>query len=101
MRGYDQFNFPAFDRARDYLRASGHDVVSPADMDRELGFDETLNSLEGFDLKDALRRDIDAIFECDGIFLLKGWEDSRGANAEWGLAKALDLHIFYPPHVLA
>jgi hypothetical protein len=95
MRGYDQFNFKAFDRARDYLKACGHDPISPADMDRELGFDETLNSLEGFDYKDAMRRDIDAIFNADAIFMLNGWQASKGANAELALATALDLRILF------
>lgn len=93
MRGYPQFNFPAFDQARDDLRSLGHEPISPADMDRDLGFDETLNSLEGFDLKDALRRDVDAIFDADAIFMLQGWENSIGATAEHALAKALGLRI--------
>ncbi len=43
MSGYPQYNFPAFDEARDELRENGWQVVSPADMDREHGLDPTKN----------------------------------------------------------
>ena len=34
MRGYPNFNFPAFDFAAAKLRAEGHQVFSPAERDR-------------------------------------------------------------------
>ncbi|MHB1846903.1 MAG: DUF4406 domain-containing protein, partial [Deltaproteobacteria bacterium] len=34
MRGLPDYNFSAFDAARDFLAGLGHDVVSPADIDR-------------------------------------------------------------------
>jgi hypothetical protein len=40
MRGVAAYNFPAFDRAAEYLRSLGHGVVSPAEIDRAHGFDE-------------------------------------------------------------
>jgi hypothetical protein len=92
MRGYDQFNFPAFDAAEARLRAAGWHVISPAQMDRDLGFDEHRNSLDGFDLEAAIRRDVEAIMslvaaEGDAIAMLPGWEKSRGAKAEKALAE--------------
>lgn len=101
MRGYDQFNFPAFDAARDALVAQGHTVLSPADMDREIGLDESANTLEGFDVQDALRRDFLAILQpdTDGIVLLPGWEDSEGAKAERFVAEKAGKRVYhYPPN---
>lgn len=49
MRGYDRFNFPAFDAAKDRLIEMGWDVVSPADLDRAVGITGYTTDLpEGF-----------------------------------------------------
>lgn len=94
MRGYDQFNFPAFDRAAAVLRAAGHEAISPAEMDREAGLDETANTSEDFDVKDALRRDFEVILSADGIVMLPGWEDSTGANAERFVAETTGRAVY-------
>ena len=93
MRKIELFNFPAFDAARDRLLAEGHDVVSPADIDRCHGFDPmTLpvdydwSSDTDVDMDHIIPRDLLAILECEGIYLLKGWMDSVGAFAEWAVA---------------
>lgn len=108
MRGYKYFNFPAFDAAWQYLYDAGYDPISPANMDREVGFDpETLgpdydwNDLNAcdFSLHDAIDRDVAALKTCSAIYLLDGWEHSTGANAELAIAKWLGLEIQYqtPP----
>lgn len=104
MRNYKNFNFPAFDAARDRLEALGWEVISPADLDRAIGFDamqlpedtdwRDVSKL-GFDLRAAVRRDVDAICNCDAIFMLNGWGQSKGANAEWYVAHWLGLEKFY------
>lgn len=98
MRGKPAFNFPAFDEASEWLRAQGHEVFSPADHDRESGFDpssmagdENLAAL-GFDLRAALAADLAWITtEADAVYLLPGWETSSGARAELAAAAALGL----------
>jgi hypothetical protein len=83
MRGYDNFNFPAFDAAAEYLRGFGHTVLSPAEHDRAAGFDETQeSSLDGFDLGAAMAWDLEQVRECDFVVLLPGWVNSTGANRE-------------------
>lgn len=98
MRGYDRLNFPAFDRARDYLGYLGHDPVSPADMDREIGVDEHTTELPTGFVHDALKRDFAAILTCDAIALLPGWEASSGARAERTVAVSIGLPCYrvYP-----
>lgn len=104
MRGVRFFNFPAFDEARDRLRQEGWSVISPADLDREMGFDETQHPEDydwldlgkiGFDLHGAVDRDVDALKRCTAIYMLDGWEKSRGALAEKHLAEWLGLEIMY------
>lgn len=102
MRGYKDFNFPAFDKAAASLRASGHSVFNPAEKDREKDPDgiswknETgdiaVAETKGFDRRVAIRADLDYIIDhADAIALLPGWEVSKGANAELWLARFLDL----------
>lgn len=103
MRSLYQFGFPLFDRAKADLIAQGYDVISPADLDRENGFDPVnlspdydWNSIpEGFSFDDCVTRDIEAVRKCDAIYMLKGWEDSKGARAEKALAEWLGKDVMY------
>ena len=105
MRGYENFNFPAFHRAAGQLRNSGHEVFSPAEKDEEqfgkepfmgkASLQETKASNAGFALRKALLIDLDYICTCaDAICLMGGWELSKGAVAESAVANALGLRRF-------
>lgn len=94
MTGYPEFNFPAFDAARDYLERDWN-VISPADMDRELGFDPAWDDVTAEFLRDAMRRDIDAVMHVDALYALAGWEQSKGASAEVALAKWRGIPVHY------
>lgn len=95
MRGHEDFNHPAFDRQAEVLRIQGWEVINPADMDREIQGFETYEDDSEF-LREALRRDFVALCErCTAIYMMSGWESSKGAKAEWAIAKALSLAIFY------
>lgn len=90
MTGYPQFNFPAFDAAAARLRALGRDVISPAELDdpevrrRSLGSTHGREVGYGAEYQDYLARDI-AIINRDDIeviWVIDGWEKSRGARIE-------------------
>lgn len=94
MRGLPKWNFPAFDRAAAVLRARGVTCISPAELDREAGFDE--HGTEPPDVRACIRRDLLAILDhCDTIALLPGWEDSRGCRVEVALGQLLGLRFVY------
>lgn len=109
MRGYKDFNFPAFMAAAALLRAEGHSVFNPAERDIERDKEEgrapsykseTGDLLEaeakGFNLRDAILDDLTYIIrKADAIALLPGWEASKGANAELWTSKFLDLEVIY------
>lgn len=95
MRGRPYYNFRAFDAARDELTARGWDVVSPADLDRERGFDalrlppgtDWSRIPEGFDMEACIKRDVKAILRCDVLVFLPGhWEGSAGCKGEFAVA---------------
>lgn len=106
MRGIPLYNFPAFDAAKRELAGRGLYVISPADLDRESGFDPVTlprnwdwKALpERFCLKQAVQRDLEAVCKCDALCLLPGWENSRGAKAEKSVAEWVGKEVFelYP-----
>lgn len=105
MRGIAYCNFPAFDAEALRLRTLGVWVVNPAELDRDAGFDPAMLPADtdwhdytamGFDLRAAVKRDLAAIMECDGVYMLPGWELSRGARAEAAVAAWLGLDVVFP-----
>lgn len=94
MTGLPQFNVPAFERMAARLRASGHEVVSPAELDSPAVREAALKSsdgkldengkLAGETWGDMLARDVKIIADVirDGIVVLPGWQASRGARLE-------------------
>ena len=103
MRGYKDFNFPAFDECQHYLELAGFHVVNPAEQDRINGFDPTglngedyeLEALD-FDLREALSRDFDWIINhVDAVVMLPGWEKSRGATTEKFVAELVGVEVMY------
>ncbi len=95
MTGIALHNFPAFDAARDRLVALGHEVVSPADIDRAHGIDGSLPLYDMDALVPVLREELLAIFDVDALYMLAGWERSRGAKVEHALAELLGKRIVY------
>ena len=97
-----ELNRPAFDAAEKRLTASGHFVINPVNISVTFGTEEELaksfialyddrpfGSLE-YSPKLAhavMDADLAAVHSCDAIYLLRGWETSRGAKKE--LAEAL------------
>jgi hypothetical protein len=105
MTGIPQFNFPAFDAARDAWSAAGWEVVSPADMDRQYWRERFHEEFDvnnpdpsikagGAIYNEFLRMDIAEISTCAAIALLPGWQNSRGANKELLVARMLQLAVF-------
>ena len=104
MRGYDDYNYPAFDRQQKVLEAQGWIVINPAEMDRDddkpingpMQFDPDNNYEDHEFMRKALKRDMVAICDdCTAIYMMSNWEKSKGARTEWALAKALGLDIYY------
>jgi hypothetical protein len=89
MRGYPEHNFPAFDKAAAILRKYGYEVISPAEMDR---LDPKTSGALAY-----ARRDCDALLNqgVTHIYMMKNWEKSIGARAEFALASWIGLEIEY------
>ena len=93
MSGYPGLNWGAFDRKEKELTDAGWDVVNPAKMDRDMGVNP--HEIGEYDYEDAARRDIEALRSCDAIYLMAGFQFSKGACWERALAKYWGLKRYY------
>lgn len=82
MTGLPGLNFAAFHAMTTNLRAGGHTVTSPAELNPDGG---TWN--------DCMRRDIAALMECNTVATLPGWEHSKGARLEVLIAQHLGMTV--------
>lgn len=85
MTGYDDLNFPSFYHAEDLLVARGIEVINPA----------RINPALDANWLDCMKADIKYLVDCDGIYMLKNWEKSRGAAIEHFIAVSLGLKVEY------
>jgi hypothetical protein len=101
MRGKRFNNFPAFDAAAKRLRDLGHQVISPADLDRANGYDAMKlpentdwNTLpDSFNLDKCVERDVKALRSCEAIAILPDWQNSTGVKAEKALGEWLQKPV--------
>lgn len=99
MSGIENLNFPAFHREAAYLRGLGHEIVSPAEVN--VGADALVASgalppeQHAEHWTACMRRDIVQLVACDGIFMMPGWERSKGASLEHYIARQLGLRVVY------
>lgn len=84
MTGLPKKNYPAFHAEADRLRALGYEIISPAEI---WEFDAVGN------WHDFMKEDIRAMLTCPIVLTLPGWENSKGAQLEVGIAKALGIHV--------
>ena len=96
MAGYPDLNYPLFHAVSKELRARGHEVFSPAENDERKGYGKVVTGQTTPALRHALGDDLAWICkEAEAVALLPGWENSRGARAEWSTAVALGLKLIY------
>lgn len=119
MTGCPYHNRPAFDAAAKRLREQGHFVINPMNISVLFGTEDELAEsfkvyyeemfpilprgyrIEGLKVDSPVSRlarevmdaDLAAVRSCDAIYLLRGWETSRGAKRELAEAIAHGLTI--------
>jgi hypothetical protein len=85
ITGIEDYNRSVFEMYAKQLRSVGHVV-----------FDPTQITDPNNTYRDFMRIDLDWICRhAEAIAMLPRWEESKGAQAEWALAKALGLYFMY------
>lgn len=82
MTGLPDYNRPAFHEAAQALRAAGFTVLNPAETSLPPGADSWA---------DYMRAGLAQVLAADGVALLPGWSQSRGAQLEQRVAVGLGL----------
>ena len=92
------FNFPAFFAAAEYLRRQGFEVFNPAEEDlKTWGCLDAVKKYANY--RDCLKKDLLYLLDhADAMYVLPGWEASKGVAVELALAKALGLKIEFLPN---
>lgn len=92
MTGKPNFNRDAFVEAAAVLREQGHEILNPVEMDLIYGSWEAAIERPW---QEHLARDVDTVVnKADGVILLDGWEESRGANLEVRLARTFGKPVY-------
>lgn len=73
-----------FRQAEEYLNSHGQITHNPAEFEAR-----------DWAWRDYMRRDIGLLMECDTIYMLDGWRDSKGARLEHHIATELGFDITY------
>lgn len=101
MTGIPGFNIPAFEAAAHMLRARGHRVFSPVELDGDdvavLRASETGDHADlPRPYEDYIQRDEELLRteELDAIALLPGWENSGGVARELAIADERGLELY-------
>ena len=84
MTGIENLNATAFHAAAASLRALGHEVVNPA----ELNPDTSKSWVE------CMKVDIAQLVTCDAVVALPGWTASEGAMIKTTLAGDLAITVY-------
>lgn len=95
MTGIPEHNLPAFSAATKRLRKEGHVAFSPPEEDIKI-FGSIENAMKYNTYRNAMKTDLNWILDnAEGIYLLKGWENSKGTAVELALANLLKLEVMY------
>jgi hypothetical protein len=94
MRGYPGLNHAAFNEAAAALRALGHTVFNPAEHDVAQGIGPDDEAKAETMLRTLLGADLAWITgTADALVMLPGWAASKGALAEFHVARALNIPV--------
>lgn len=85
ISGIENGALKLFNKAEKYLQSKGYETVNPM----------TLNHNHDKSWVAYMKEDIKALCDCDSIFMLSNWSDSKGAIIEHSIARDLGMTILY------
>lgn len=85
MTGLPDYNYPEFHAAADLLRKAGYEVFNPAEIE------DSANPPKMW--HEYMRLGLTKMLLCQGVALLDGYENSKGALIEINLAYSLGMEL--------
>lgn len=85
VTGIPDHNRPAFEHAQERLEAAGFEIVTPVTIEDEIG--------HGHSWETYMRAALQRMLAAEGVALLPGWIESRGARIEQRLARDLGMPV--------
>ena len=81
ITGLPDLNRDAFETAENFLRLWGFEPINPL----------KIHPPERTEYGDFMKEDLRAVLGAQGIYMLKGWQQSRGASVELDVAVVIGL----------
>lgn len=97
IKGHEDTYKQRLDAAVEYVKENFTEyevIITPKEVAENL--EKEYHPLEP-KYKEYLLCDMNAIYDCDAIFMCNGWYDSKGCFAERAFADAIGLEILYQP----
>jgi hypothetical protein len=85
VSGIEEEAITIFKVAENYLKHKGLSPVNPMSLPHE--HDKSWHSY--------MKEDIKALCDCDAIYMLSNWTDSKGAIIEHSTATLLGMEVYY------
>lgn len=87
ISGYENKNKPAFEAAAKRVNGMGQYAITPFDLN-------VVDPQPYTDWVSNMKRDIKYLVGFDGVVVIDGWKQSKGANIEVALASWLNIPIY-------
>ena len=85
ITGIEEEALALFQHAECLLQGEGHQTINPINLPHD--HDQSWHSF--------MREDIKALCDCDAIYMLKNWKDSKGAIIANEIANYIGLEVMY------
>ena len=93
ITGLPNYNFAEFDRAAAIIGARGLEAMNPAEIGRKWLIDHAHKEPNASEYQDLLSAGREQLRQCGRIYLLRGWEKSKGALSELSYALIMGLQV--------
>jgi hypothetical protein len=92
MTGIKNYNFDKFFEIEKYLKKLNFKVINPARLTYKL-MRKKHKKINEISREEYLKYDLQELLKCDFIYMLKDWENSKGAKLEYQIALEIGIKV--------
>jgi nucleoside 2-deoxyribosyltransferase len=86
--------------AAEQILSEDFEVINPVEIAESFVAQLAKANFDDIPYRVFFQQDINELLHCDAIFMLDGWEKSKGARAEHAVAVALGIEILYQQKII-